>query len=370
MMEPAIPPRPVALVPDADGIPGELQARPQWVLWKYAWNGKKWTKEPYQASGMHASSTNPTTWAPLEQVRAAYAAGGFDGLGFVFTADDPFVGVDLDRALDPDTGAPNAGAAQILADFATYAELSPSGTGAHLICRGTLPGKGLHNQAAGIEMYETGRYFTVTGRRCGEAPAKIEARPAAVAALYAQYGPHPAAAPAPAAPTNGAGPHLTDNEILHRVRAAKNGPKFAALFDHGNLGAYESDSQADLAPCALLTFWTRDAAQLERPVTRSALGTRDKWQKRADYRALTIAHALSNAGEQYSGATIGGHTADYTASARRAAQTRARVSCPPAWRVWSRSPMWPRSRCNGCGRSVFRSARLPCLTAIRAWGRA
>ncbi len=110
MMEPAIPPRPVALIPVVDGIPGELRARPQWVLWRYAWleKSEKWTKEPYQASGIYASSTNPATWAPLEQVHAAYEAGGFDGLGFVFTAADPFVGIDLDHALDPDTGAPHA----------------------------------------------------------------------------------------------------------------------------------------------------------------------------------------------------------------------------------------------------------------------
>ncbi len=149
---------------------------------------------------------------------------------------------------------------------------SPSGTGAHLICRGTLPGKGHNNREAGIEMYQTGRYFTVTGRRLAAAPATIEARPAAVAALYAQYGPHPAPAPAPAAPTNGAGPLLTDTEILRAARAAQNGPKFAALFDHGNTGAYESASEADLALCGLLTFYTRDAAQLERLVTRSTLG--------------------------------------------------------------------------------------------------
>ena len=65
---------------------------------------KKPTKIPYQPGGALASSTDSATWSTFDDVRAAYEAGGFDGVGFVFTADDPFVGIDLDGCRDAATG--------------------------------------------------------------------------------------------------------------------------------------------------------------------------------------------------------------------------------------------------------------------------
>jgi primase-polymerase (primpol)-like protein len=41
-----------------------------------------------------------------------------------------------------------------------YAEVSPSGTGVHVIVRGAAPNR----QDGKVEAYSSGRYFTVTGR--------------------------------------------------------------------------------------------------------------------------------------------------------------------------------------------------------------
>ena len=98
-----------------------------------------------------------------------------------------------------------------------------------------------------------------------------------------------------------AGP--TDEEVLEKCRAAENAAKFSDLFDRGDVHAHHGgdDSRADLALLSMLTFWTQDEAQLERIFSSSALGQRDKWRNRDDYRKRTIRKALAGAkpGEVY-----------------------------------------------------------------------
>jgi AAA domain len=93
----------------------------------------------------------------------------------------------------------------------------------------------------------------------------------------------------------------SDDQIIDKCRAAKNAPKFEALFDRGDVHAYHrgDDSAADFALLGMLTFWTQDEAQLERIFSSSALGQRAKWRSRRDYRARTIQKALSDLDEVY-----------------------------------------------------------------------
>jgi DNA-binding transcriptional ArsR family regulator len=93
----------------------------------------------------------------------------------------------------------------------------------------------------------------------------------------------------------------TDEMIIRKCRAAENAEKFSALFDRGDVHAYHGgdDSAADLALLRILAFWTQDAVQLERIFSSSALGRREKWRRRDDYRDRTIRKALSDLGEVY-----------------------------------------------------------------------
>jgi len=95
-------------------------------------------------------------------------------------------------------------------------------------------------------------------------------------------------------------PH-SDEAIIEKCRGAENAPKFSDLFDHGDVHAHHGgdDSRADLSLLGILAFWTQDEAQLERIFSSSALGRREKWLRRDDYRKRTIRKALSDVGKTY-----------------------------------------------------------------------
>jgi primase-polymerase (primpol)-like protein len=159
--------KPAALPVLADGIPTELRERSQWVNWRYAERDGRWTKLPIIAgTDRHASSTDARTWRSFADVVTAYRCGRFDGIGFVFAADDPYCGIDLDNCRDPVTAVTAAWAADVIAKLDSYAEISPSGRGVKIITRATLPGSGRRRQwhDGEVEMYDRARYFALTGR--------------------------------------------------------------------------------------------------------------------------------------------------------------------------------------------------------------
>jgi hypothetical protein len=135
----------------------------------------------------------------------------------------------------------------------------------------------------GVEIYESQRFFTVTGERLTETPATIHGRQKALTALYRELFPEEQPAPAPratAAPASADVPQ-DDQELLNRMFAARNGAAIRALWN-GNLGSYNDDeSSADLALCNHLAFWTGcDAQRMDRMFRQSGL-MRPKWDKRA-----------------------------------------------------------------------------------------
>jgi primase-polymerase (primpol)-like protein len=158
------------LCPDVASIRAnltELLMVRQWVLWKAIEKpGKtKLDKPPYQAWANKqalASVANPDTWAYFGDAVAVYKRlpHVYAGVGFVLTKDDPFVFIDLDNCRDPRTGTVEDWALDIVREFGSYTELSPSGTGLHILTRGTLARA---VKKPNIEMYSAGRYATVTG---------------------------------------------------------------------------------------------------------------------------------------------------------------------------------------------------------------
>ena len=144
-----------------DCLPEELRQRHQWVVWKLEERDGKPTKVPYIAGGSgKASSTDSLTWRSFEEAVQALETGRYNGIGFVFSSGDPFAGVDLDDCRDPETGELEEWAAKIVEAFGSYAEVSQSGTGVHIIVKGKAPNK----KRGKVEAYSSERYFTMTGR--------------------------------------------------------------------------------------------------------------------------------------------------------------------------------------------------------------
>jgi Primase C terminal 1 (PriCT-1) len=169
-------------------VPDDLSERDQWVLWRYEGRNGKKTKVPYQPGRRHASSTDSATWAGFDAVISEWrrAPNWYVGPGFVFSAQDPFCGIDLDNCLDAE-GNLKSWARGIVERFSqTYMEISPSGRGLKIWARGALPQNlpGVRVGDGQIEMYDRERYFAVTGRVFRGAPPQIEDHQADLRALY------------------------------------------------------------------------------------------------------------------------------------------------------------------------------------------
>jgi KaiC/GvpD/RAD55 family RecA-like ATPase len=186
-------------------IPLPLRLRNQWVLWKFETRGEKKTKLPYQACGKLAESDNEQTWSDFTSVERRFRKPGYDGIGFVFASGGGLCGVDLDGCRDKTTGKVSDWAREIILAFGTYAEVSPTETGVKLFCVGVSPfqrgrrisvmAEKVCDKEPGIEVYDFGRYFAVTGWRLS-GPKEPQECQEALAWLAEKYSPNePFAAP-------------------------------------------------------------------------------------------------------------------------------------------------------------------------------
>jgi Protein of unknown function (DUF3987) len=273
----------------------------QWLCWRIEERDGKPTKVPYSPLiGKKASTTDPETWASYPEAVEAYKEHGYGGIGLVFSEDDPFCGVDLDGCLNPETGEIEGWAQEIIEELDSYTEVSPSGRGVHVLVRGELPPG--RNRKGRLEMYDRGRYFTVTGRHLAGTLHSIESRQEQLTSLARRVFGEPESVNGYTTPTPKCVSALSDEEIIEKASTAENSEKFLRLWA-GDTDGYEHDdneghSEADLALCAMLAFWTGpDPDRIARLFRHSGL-YRKKWE-RADYRERTIARALNGKTEFY-----------------------------------------------------------------------
>ncbi|MEW6125018.1 MAG: DUF3987 domain-containing protein [Pseudomonadota bacterium] len=200
--------------PEFDRLPdlpalAELKGYKQWVGWTWTRrqtaDGWRWTKPPVNpTNGRSANVASQTTWASYDRAAKAVEERELAGVGFVLTERDPYIGIDLDKCRDPATGEIDAWALEVLAFAETYAEVSPSETGIRLIARGGIE-KASKCDPAGVEIYDRGRYVTITGRHVLGSPDEIRGAPntlAALAARIATFRPEPTSPTKPTAPAS------------------------------------------------------------------------------------------------------------------------------------------------------------------------
>lgn len=139
-----------------ENIPNELRELQRWVC------ANADSKRPMRCfEGKAASVSKPNTWGDYDEAKSAVEQGIYEYAGFVFD-DDGYVGIDIDHAFDED-GMPTDEALAAVKACGSYTELSKSGNGFHIICKGSLPFKGRNNRK-GWEIYREARYFVLTGR--------------------------------------------------------------------------------------------------------------------------------------------------------------------------------------------------------------
>ena len=318
---------------NADAIPAELKTRRQWVMWRWATREgeNKPTKPPYQIRSRclnrgAAKPDAPSTWTTFEEVYAQPISDTpnfgikpndgrdpgpecgkrFSGIGYVFSKDDPYTGIDLDNCLNPD-GTLKPWAKPIIDKLrpVAYLEISPSGTGIKAWTRAKLPPDSRHNTPVTdgkLEVYDQARYFTVTAHNGSGA---IRDGQAVIDWIYETYFPKPETKkpkPATVSPARAAKPFSGDvSELIRQIRNSKQSTKFDKLFN-GNWADYrvgtEGASRADEALCCIIAFWTQDAAQIDAVFRQSGL-MRPKWDEKhkgdgATYGQMTIEFALAN----------------------------------------------------------------------------
>lgn len=290
--------QPATLAVLPDNIPAELRQRDRWVCWRWKNREGKWTKPPYQArNGRLADSTDPATWTAFEVALAAYRRGSYAGIGIALGGE---VGIDLDKCRDPRTGELKPWASEIIEQLGTYGEASPSATGARLIGRGRPLDKGIKRpyHDGVVEVYDRGRYLTMTGHRFSGSPTTIADLGDNLDWLLNLIAPPDEKKP-PRQPSPPDAASLDDQQLLDTAFGAVNGAAIRALWN-GDTSGHDSHSEADLALCNHLAFYTgKDAARMDSLFRQSGL-YRDKWE-REDYRGWTINKAIDGCTDVYTG---------------------------------------------------------------------
>ena len=267
-----------------ESIPEELKKLKQWVCW----DGTKLPKNPY--TGGNAQSNNPQTWSDYQTAIDAVVKFGFSGIGFQFAP--PYFGVDLDHCIDNHDFVD-----EFVESLQSYAEYSKSGTGIHIICKGKLPDGA--RRKGNVEMYSERRYFIMTGNVYNPQYDKIVDCTEKIKILHSKYlySEVPKVAPKQFERIT-----MDDQDIIDKARNCKTGNLFQLLYSGNWEGLYPSQSEADIAFCNHLAFWTqKDAAQMDRIFRTSGL-MRDKWDKKRGsltYGQITIQKAIANCAEVY-----------------------------------------------------------------------
>ncbi len=277
--------------------PETLKNLPIWALWRIE-PGKndRPTKVPYSPNyDGRASTTNPRTWGAFDQAVRKYESRPdyYDGIALIISKRYELVFVDIDHCID-DNGEMSETASQIVGSFdGQFVEVSQSGTGIHIITRGSIP-KNFKNSQNGVEMYGDKRFCALTGNvLCKGEPTESQS---AIDEIYKRYK-TPDTAKKTARSKTWASLHDDQWVIDH---ASERG-RFRDLFsgDWSSAG-YGSQSEADLALCLILAFWTDcDPDQMDR-IFRSSRLYREKWE-RDDYRETTIQKAVDQCGDTLSG---------------------------------------------------------------------
>lgn len=271
-----------------------LKQLAQWVGYKTILDDvgkvKKIPVNPH--TGQWAKADDVATWGTFAEAEAAVARYKLNGLGIEFGSG--VMGVDLDHCI-ADDGSLTDFASTIVAMLDSYTEFSPSGTGLHILLKTTAPEGtfGVRNDKIRLEMYDKGRFFTITGKVFGE-EKPIRENMEKVQEIYDAY----LKKVEKPSTQKKVETYSTESarELWEKAFASANGDKIRELHN-GNWNGYDSQSSADLALLNYLAYWTNgDPVKMDEMFRQTGL-MRPKWDERRGaqtYGAMSIEKARKN----------------------------------------------------------------------------
>ncbi|MFC6865012.1 hypothetical protein ACFQGE_16300 [Halomicroarcula sp. GCM10025817] len=279
-------------------IPEDLRSFDQWVVTE--------NKQP----------VSPRKWSDIDALldyeTAVEYSDGLDDLriGFVLTKSDPFVVFDYDNVARNGTFSQQT--RDDIRNLDSYAEISSSRTGAHVFVRGELLDERGHKYTehdfGSIEAYEDGRYIVVTGERIPDIGPQdtIPERQNLIKDIHSRF-PMTTQSGEIAVSGGGEGDSPQVDRIRRTIEAyaddsSTHAQKCLDLLNSEGSVMYSSPSEADMALCGCLAFWTREDPELMKRLWRkSERGRRKKVQTRSDYVKQTISTAIQNNHTTFSG---------------------------------------------------------------------
>lgn len=283
-------------------IPEELKELPQWVLWRAEWDNKQkqYKKVPYSYAGYRASSTESETWTIFDAIHSLYEKNdSYNGIGFVLSNDDDYICLDIDDAVNPDTGQLKTDLALEMTEL-TYCELSPSGKGLHCFFKGELPSERKKKRSdLDIELYNNARFMTVTGESIGQSEiCEVQATINNIVERYFKveepvktFTIHPNR-------TN----DLSDDEVMDIMMKSKNKDKISDLLKGNYEKYFDSPSEGVQSLLHYLAFYTsKDKGQMER-LFLDYNNLTDKWNSKrgnTTWGQLELDKAISNQSEVF-----------------------------------------------------------------------
>ena len=276
-------------------INDELKQLHQWVCHK--------NKIPFQPNGYPAKTNDSSTWSSFDDCIKALEDPNnttCTGIGFVFTKEDPYIGIDCDGCLKDDKLNPFV---QKLVEYCeSYTDESISGTGIHTIIKGRVP-EGFSNNRSmthqgfkALEVYGHGRYFTMTGKILS---GKKQIREVDLTKF--QYGGEDSSnhTNKVAAPTKSETLISTNTDwYVKKLTDGSEGQKFVAYFYRGDLSVVDGDqSRGDYELAKIIANEIGFQPGLIDMIFRASALMRPKWDQihssaKKTYGQMTIEKVL------------------------------------------------------------------------------
>lgn len=289
-----------------ENIPNELRTLKQWGLFQKIWQPErnKYTKIPHNALDGGAGKSNaPSTWVDFKTALKALKTYQMDGLAFFFA--NGYVGLDIDHIGD-ELDKFRSGdyqentVSQAITMTKSYTEVSISGSGIHAIFKGKIPGT--RRRKGNVEMYDSGRFFALTGNTIGQYQKEVNVVTTDVMKLmyHKYFGEDNVVTINNHNPIN---PNDLDvDEVIKRAEMSRTGDRFKVFMNGGWEGFYPSQSEADLAFANDLAFWTgRDFNKMDQ-IFRTSNLFRPKYDEKhgkTTYGVALLNKAINEAHETF-----------------------------------------------------------------------